>query len=349
MRFNRFAGVVFLVMIAPAALPAELYFLPKVSGYFDNFTSLDSTVSASNASVQDTVDTFNDELHALLGPSANISVTHSDLSLKSQQANYRLAGGSLQLLWTGTGGDSFKNRLTLSVLAGRADVRTELLTRSLFNFQFGTQTAQDITTTSDDNLSHLQRLDTELSIEMQLTDHAGVVGSARWERVRDRVEGRQKTVSSQNIASLILSLAGQSPLFNLSEVDGTNEGDITYNLYSARLGAVVHTLDSASERHFFYLSAQVHASYSPAAKGHLISTPDDPSLGIGSVVVEGKTVPSWSAGPDIVAGYTYQPLPRFGVYFQYRTTVYFGLSGDTRASDPRVNHGATAGLMLKLY
>lgn len=343
----RYTLVIILLTTTRAAFCGELYFVPQASAYFDNYTSLDSTLSANQPAFQDTINSLNQALQSILGPTANLTVPRTDLTLKSSQANYKMGGGSLIYVWSGSGVDSFNNRISLTALAGSATVHSDLLASSIVDFSYGSQTAQDIAITTDSNTSHLNRLDVEATLEMGVTPNIGIIGSVRWERVRDSIDGRQETALSQNISSLVYSLAGQPPLLNLAIVDGTTTGHVTLNTYSARVGASIHTYDAPSTRHFLYMSGLLQASYSPAATGHLYTVADDPTIPPTGFV--GQTASSWSAGPDFIVGYTYKPTPWIGINLQYRTTVYFGLSGDTKASDPRVNHGAILGIGFKLH
>ena len=335
MRLKHGPLVVAAISILPGIAAADIVVTPRVSYYFDNFTSLDSSVSGDPSYVQNMLSRLNNELKSSLGPTANLAIASSDLALRSQQAAYKLYGATLDGRW-GEG-----NRLYVTGLTGTANVQTFLTQQFIVNSTYLSSSAQDIWTSSEVTNAALRRVDIELAYE-----HNDFTAGLRFEQVRQHFVGVQTTVISQNFANMVGALQGVPPDFNLASLQGTSAGDIVYNLYSARMGVSVHTAKTEEAKNDFTLSAQLHVSYSPPSHASGVLQANDPTAL--PMILTGTTDKSVSAGPDVSVGYTFYFSHSLGVDFRYRAIVYFpisgALSGTQKSSDPRVNHGLMIGI-----
>jgi hypothetical protein len=336
-RLKHRAIVFAAISMLPGMAAADIVLTPRVSYYFDNFTSLDSSVSGDPSYIQNMLNQLNSELKSALGPTANLAIASSNLALRSQQAAYKLYGATLDGRW-GEG-----NRLYVTALTGTANVQTFLSQQFVVSSTYLSSSAQDIWTSSEVTNSALRRVDVELAYE-----YDDFTAGLRFEQVRQHFVGVQTTVISQNFANMVGALQGVAPDFNLASLQGTSEGDIVYNLYSARMGVSVHTAKTEEARNDFTLSAQLHVSYSPPAHAAGVLQANDATAL--PMILTGATERSLSAGPDVSVGYTHYFSRWLGVDFRYRAIVYFpisgALSGTQKSSDPRVNHGLMVGISL---
>ena len=324
-----------VMSVVPGLASADIVFTPRVSYYFDNFNALDSSVSADPSYVKNMIDQLNSQLKSALGPTASIAMANSSIALKTQQAAYKLYGASIDGRW-GQG-----DRLYATFLTGTANVQAYLLQQATFDTTYLSSSAQDLSTSSEVTNSSLRRFDVELVYE-----HNDFTAGIRLEREKEHFVGQQVTTMSQNFENLVGASIGAQPTFNLASLQGTSQGDITYNVYSARAGASLHTAKIEESKNDFSLSAQLQVSYSPAAYGH----GELAAAGQASVplVIQGTTDSSWSAGPDVSVGYTYRFAHSAALDLRYRAIVYFPihgeLSGTQKSSDPRVNQGLNVGI-----
>lgn len=330
-----------LVGAASASSAATVGLSYRYADYDDNATLLDSTVRYDPADLQGVIDELDSFLRNNLGPDSSASIRESRGALSGEQADYELMGGSFTVAWPGDDeNDGLTTELQLSALVGDADVRNEIAVHSIVDFDIAGFHVEDVWTTSQQTDTRLRRLDLEATLQHSITQNFALIGGLRYERIEAGYSGRLQATNSRNLENLVNALSSAPLTLDLTTQEGSIEGDVTFHVYSARLG-VLSNFQHRNSR--FFLSMLMHYDVQPDVNSHSRLTPFESS--IDPIDLDLETADRKTAGIDFNAGYAYEFLPKRAWFdLRYRATTYYDTSGPARWRDPRVNHGLYTGM-----
>jgi hypothetical protein len=321
------AAVLLATGLAAGAARADVSITPRFAYYFDNTSQRQTAVDLNTASAQALLNTIN-SLAGALG--ATFTTQPANSARRSSQLTFPQYGATVSFGLHG----SDATQIALTALYGTARGNDTTIDQQFFQYRYLGVNVQDTLATTAQRQGRFSRLDVEATLQHRLNETFSLVGGLRGERTQSAFDRTIQSGLSTNFQNLVLLSAGGAPYFLTAPVPETAHDSVSTWVYSARFGAAAYA--PVGDKHLFYVNGLLQLSRTPNATVMTYVKSSGATL---TNTANGET----TVGPDISVGYLYRASDRFGIELRYRATVYFTLSGDSKFSDSRVNHGLSLG------